>query len=61
MNLFGKKKVATGQTPTPVVAIGELRNQLERLEKRESLMSQRILQSKQEALRKKSINDTKGV
>ena len=54
MNLFGKKKAATGPPPPPVDAIRELRNQLVILEKRDNLMQQRIAQTVQEALKKKS-------
>lgn len=61
MNLFGKKKQGTLTTPTPPVdAIKDLRNQLVTLEKRENFMQQRIVQTIQEAIRKKNSNDTKG-
>lgn len=62
MNLFGKKKTSTSLAvgPPPVDAIKELRNQLVILEKRENLMQQRITTATQDAIKKKSSNDTKG-
>ena len=60
MNLFGKKKVASGPIAAPVDAIRDLRNQLLILEKRENLMQQRINQAVQEAIKKKNSGDTKG-
>lgn len=63
MNLFGRKKtnssLVVGQPP--VDAIKELRNQLVILEKRENLMQQRISAATQDAIKKKSSNDTKGL
>ncbi len=61
MNLFGKKKPGPSQPIAPPVdAIKDLRNQLLILEKRENFMNQRIVQTVQEAIRKKKGNDTKG-
>jgi charged multivesicular body protein 4A/B len=72
MNLFGKKKAATGpgavpaaigrpnNSVNPLDTIQELRGQLDVLDKRESLMSKRIEDALKDALAKKQKNDTKG-
>mmetsp|Transcript_15487 Transcript_15487/g.14018 ORF Transcript_15487/g.14018 Transcript_15487/m.14018 type:complete len:222 (-) Transcript_15487:55-720(-) len=59
-NLFGKKKKSVDPPPAPVDAIRNLRDQIALLEKRENLLQQRIIQSTQEALKKKTSNDTAG-
>lgn len=62
MNLFGKKKPTLSSAPAapPVDAIKEINSQLIILEKRENLMVQRIQQSLNGAIAKKSKGDTKG-
>lgn len=61
MNLFGKKKAAPPPVQDPTQVIGEIRANLELLEKREQHMAKRIDASITEAKMKAAKKDRNGI